>query len=105
MTEDVRAALAADRTIDITTIGRKTGRPRRLEMWFHNVEGRIFITGLPGTRSWYANMGHRVLEVTEEAIVAEGGFTSEHFTEDRLRQILGPCTLHAIGDIAYLARC
>ena len=40
-----------------------------------------------------------------DRIVAAGGFTSEHFTEDRLRALLGPCELHAIGEIAYMARC
>ena len=56
MEEAVRQALATDRTIDITTIGRKSGQPRRVEIWFRKAEGRIFITGLPGTRSWLANM-------------------------------------------------
>ena len=56
MTNDVQAALNTDRTIDITTTGRKTGEARRLEIWFQNVNGRIMITGLPGTRDWYANM-------------------------------------------------
>jgi len=56
MDPQIKQALATDKTIDITTTGRKTGRPRRIEIWFHNLEGRIFITGLPGTRDWYANM-------------------------------------------------
>ena len=56
MDDVIRNALETDRTIDITTIGRKSGRARRLEMWFHNVDGRIFITGMPGRRSWYANL-------------------------------------------------
>ncbi len=56
ISEDVRAALLNDRTIDITTIGRRSGRPRRLEIWFHNLEGRIYISGLPGRRGWYANL-------------------------------------------------
>lgn len=55
-------------------------------------------------REWYANIGHRVLEVTDDELIAEGGFSSEHFTERRLRGFLGPCELHPIGDIAYLAR-
>jgi len=25
-------------------------------MWFHNVDGTIYITGTPGTRHWYANL-------------------------------------------------
>lgn len=56
MNEEVETALKTDRTIDITTTGRKSGRPRRIEIWFHNLDGRIFITGLPGTRDWYANL-------------------------------------------------
>jgi len=54
--EKVKQALANDRVIDITTIGSRSGQPRRKEMWFHNIDGRIYITGTPGKRDWYANM-------------------------------------------------
>jgi len=54
--ERIERALARDRVIDITTVGRKTKRPRRIEIWFHNVDGSIYITGQPGRRSWYANL-------------------------------------------------
>ncbi len=47
---------AADRTIDITTVGASTGIPRRIEVWFHRVDGRWYLTGVPGPRSWYANL-------------------------------------------------
>ena len=56
MDESIKQALEHDRTIDITTIGRKTGQSRRTEIWFHNVEGRLYITGTPGRRDWYANL-------------------------------------------------
>ena len=56
MDEAVRQALERDRTIDITTTGRNTGQPRRKEIWFHNIEGRLYITGTPGSRDWYANL-------------------------------------------------
>ncbi|MCW5851656.1 MAG: nitroreductase family deazaflavin-dependent oxidoreductase [Anaerolineae bacterium] len=56
MDEQVRQALAQSRLIDITTTGRHSGAPRRLEIWFHNLDGRLFITGLPGRRDWYANL-------------------------------------------------
>lgn len=56
MNADVQRALERDRTIDITTIGRRTGRPRRIEIWFHRVDGRLYITGTPGRRGWYANL-------------------------------------------------
>lgn len=50
------SALANDLVIDITTIGRSSGKPKRLEIWFHNVDDRYYITGRPGPRSWYANV-------------------------------------------------
>ena len=53
----VQQALERDRIIDITTTGRKTGQPRRKEIWLHNIEGRLYITGTPGSRDWYANLG------------------------------------------------
>ncbi len=52
----VAAALANDLVIDITTIGRNSGEPQRIEIWFHNVDDRYYITGRPGPRSWYANV-------------------------------------------------
>jgi hypothetical protein len=52
----IREALEAERTIDITTTGRTSGRPRQIEMWFHNLDGRLYLTGTPGTRDWYANL-------------------------------------------------
>ena len=54
--QDVEQALQRDRTIDITTIGSKTGQARRKEIWFHNLNGRLYITGTPGRRDWYSNM-------------------------------------------------
>jgi deazaflavin-dependent oxidoreductase (nitroreductase family) len=56
MHEAIQRALENERTIDITTIGRKTGLPRRIEIWFHYIDDTVYITGLPGKRSWYANM-------------------------------------------------
>jgi deazaflavin-dependent oxidoreductase (nitroreductase family) len=56
--EKVRSALARGGTIDITTIGRASGRPRRIEIVFHNIDGRIYISGIPSPRrrSWLANL-------------------------------------------------
>ena len=52
----VRRALETERTIDITTTGRMTGHPHRIEMWFHNLDGQLYLTGTPGSRDWYANL-------------------------------------------------
>ena len=52
MDERVQHALENDRTIDITTQGRNSGEPRRIEIWFYRYDGRIFLSGSPGTRDW-----------------------------------------------------
>jgi deazaflavin-dependent oxidoreductase (nitroreductase family) len=50
-------ALSRGGTIDITTVGRQSGQPRRIEIVFHNIEGRIYISGMPGfPRGWLANL-------------------------------------------------
>jgi hypothetical protein len=56
--ERVRRALSRGHRIDVTTTGRQTGRPRRIEIVFHNFDGRIYISGLPSRqrRSWLANL-------------------------------------------------
>lgn len=57
MRVEIERALKNDLTIDITTIGRKTGKPRRLEIWFHNLDGELYLTGSPGwKRDWLANL-------------------------------------------------
>ena len=58
-TKDViEAALERGHTIDITTTGRRSGEPRRLEIVFHNVDGRIYISGTPYPRKrrWLLNL-------------------------------------------------
>lgn len=65
MNEEIREALRKDRTIDIITIGAKSGLPRRVEIWFTNIKGRIIICGTPNAtgdkgsytpRAWLANL-------------------------------------------------
>ncbi|MAT41417.1 MAG: hypothetical protein CL609_03675 [Anaerolineaceae bacterium] len=65
MKEEISRALKEDRTIDIITTGAKSGLPRKTEIWFHNLNGRIIICGTPGAtggkgnpkpRDWLANL-------------------------------------------------
>ena len=56
MDEGVNDALRKDMVVDITTVGRKSGEQRRIEIWAHFLDGRVLITGSPGKRSWSANM-------------------------------------------------
>jgi len=54
----IEAALERGHTIDITTKGRRSGQARRLEIVFHNIGGRIYISGTPypGKRKWLLNL-------------------------------------------------
>jgi deazaflavin-dependent oxidoreductase (nitroreductase family) len=65
MRDDVRRALAIDdsstmedRTIDITTTGRRSGLPRRIEIVFYRLGDDIYLSGIPAptTRHWLANL-------------------------------------------------
>ena len=63
MRDDIRRALeltpastARERTIDITTTGARTGRPRRIEIWFYRAHGALYLTTTPARRDWYANI-------------------------------------------------
>ena len=56
--EAIEAALQRGHTIDITTRGRRSGQARRLEIVFHNIDGRIYISGTPYPRKrrWLLNL-------------------------------------------------
>jgi deazaflavin-dependent oxidoreductase (nitroreductase family) len=85
----------ADRTIDITTTGRRTGLPRRVEVWFHRVDGHWYLTGMPVPRSWHANLRanprftvhlkHRVRADLPATAVPASGQTRRHVITEVLR--------------------
>jgi deazaflavin-dependent oxidoreductase (nitroreductase family) len=52
----IGAALGRGGTVDITTTGRRTGQPRRIEVAFFAIDGRVYISGMPGRRGWLANL-------------------------------------------------
>jgi deazaflavin-dependent oxidoreductase (nitroreductase family) len=56
--EKVQGALARGGVIDITTVGRQSGQPRRIEIVIHNIDGKIYISGIPSPtrRAWLANL-------------------------------------------------
>lgn len=59
MNDQIRKSLARGHLIDITTTGRKSGHPRRVELVFHNVDGRLIISGMPFAarkRAWLVNL-------------------------------------------------
>src|SRR5262249_42760098 len=53
-------------------------------------------------REWYRRLEHVVLEETDDYLMTEGGFRSEHFSEARLRSLVGECAVRPLAGIAYL---
>lgn len=59
MDDAVRNALDHSHVIDLTTTSRRSGEPRRIEIFMHNLGGRIVISGMPRpgqTRAWIHNV-------------------------------------------------
>jgi deazaflavin-dependent oxidoreductase (nitroreductase family) len=59
MDDTIRAALDHSGVIDITTTGRRSGEARRIEIFIHNLGGRLVISGMPmpgRTRAWLHNL-------------------------------------------------
>jgi F420H(2)-dependent quinone reductase len=74
MDERVQLALARGGVIDITTTGRQSGLPRRLEIVLHSIGGRWFISGKPGwPRDWIANLraNSRMVVHLKRGVVAD----------------------------------
>ena len=57
---------------------------------------------VPSRRQWYRRLGHAVREETREYLVTDGGFRSEHFSQARLRRLVGECAIRPLADIAYV---
>ena len=56
MDEGIRSALKTEMTVDITTTGRRSGKPRRIEIWSFYIDGGVFLMGFRGRHDWYANL-------------------------------------------------
>jgi len=61
-------------------------------------------TSIPARREWYRRFGHAVVEESAEYLLTDGGLRSEHFTEARLRSLVGDCTIRLLAEIAYVVR-
>jgi deazaflavin-dependent oxidoreductase (nitroreductase family) len=75
LSEAILAALNHSQVIDLTTTGRRTGQQRRIEIFLHNDDGQLFITGMPRadrTRDWIYNIEadpHVVIHLKQSVVV------------------------------------
>ena len=56
MDDEARKAIEADRLVDITTTGRRSGNPSRKEVLLRQLDGQVYLSNSPGTRDWAANL-------------------------------------------------
>lgn len=101
--------LARTRTVDLVTIGRKSGQQQRVEIWWFHFEDRFIITGTPGRRDWYANIlaNPRVVIETRHgdfpataATVSDGAFRGRFFTDRASRWYSTQAELDALVETA-----
>jgi deazaflavin-dependent oxidoreductase (nitroreductase family) len=91
----VRRALAHGGICDITTTGRRSGEPRRIELVYHVIEGRIYISGMPRPRkrAWLLNLeaDPRMTVHLEGTIAADLPATARPIDDEaERRRVLGP---------------
>jgi deazaflavin-dependent oxidoreductase (nitroreductase family) len=93
MDDSIRRALAESGVIDITTTGRRSGEPRRIEIVYHAIDGRIYISGMPRAdrkRSWLANLEadpHFTFHL-KGAVKAEMPATARVITDEQERRTI-----------------
>ncbi len=86
MDDAIRTALHHSQVIDLTTTGRRTGQQRRIEIFLHDDDGRLFITGMPRadrTRDWIYNIAAdpSVVVHLEQSVVADIPATARVITD------------------------
>lgn len=94
MEDAVRSALDHSQVIDITTTGRQSGEARRLEIFIHNLDGRLVISGMPNptkTRAWLHNVAANpaiTIHLKGPHAVADVPATARVITEQAERRAL-----------------
>ncbi len=93
MDPSVHDALEHSQMIDLTTTGRRTGQPRRIEIVLHNIDGRLLISGMPHrrTRAWIHNLeaDPRLIVHLKQGVHADVEGTARVVTDpDERRELL-----------------
>ena len=93
MDEKTVDALHHSQVIDLTTTGRRSGTPRRIEIFLHELDGRLFITGMPRadrTRDWIHNItaDPQVVVHLKKSMVADVPATAQVVTDEVARRPL-----------------
>lgn len=91
--ENIFNALHRAQVIDLTTTGRRSGQPRKIEIFLHDEDGLLFISGMPRadrTRDWIHNIEadpHVVVHL-KQSLVADIPATARVVTDPAERRPL-----------------
>lgn len=86
-----REALGHSQVIDLTTTGRRTGLPRRIEIFLHSDDGGLYVSGMPRAdrvRDWIRNIDAdpRVIIHLKQSVVADVPSTARVITDEDERR-------------------
>jgi deazaflavin-dependent oxidoreductase (nitroreductase family) len=93
MDDSIRGALAQSGIIDITTTGRLSGEPRRIEIFCHVIDGHLYISGMPRadrTRRWLTNLmaDPRLTVHLKRGLTADLPATARIITDETERRVV-----------------
>ena len=93
MDTSTHEALHHSQLIDLTTTGRRSGEPRRIEIYLHELDGQLFISGTPQrdrTRDWIHNIAAdpRVIVHLKKSATADVAATARVVTDQAERRPL-----------------
>jgi deazaflavin-dependent oxidoreductase (nitroreductase family) len=88
---DKLAQLAEESTLTITTLGRKSGKPRTKPIWFVYERGHLYIqSGKAGKTHWYRNLQKNAqtqLKIAQLALTGKAKFIEDRVEMGRVHTL------------------
>ena len=88
---DKLAQVADESTLEITTIGRKSGKPRTKPIWFVYDQGSLYIqSGKDGKTHWYRNLQkdpHMQVKIGQLTLTGKAKFVADAKETERVHDL------------------
>lgn len=89
--QDALAQVADESTLEITTTGRKSGKPRTKPIWFIYDQGALYIqSGQDGKTHWYRNLQKTPqmrLKIGQLTLTGRAQFVTDTATSERVHDL------------------
>ena len=89
--QNALARVADESTLEITTIGRKSGKPRTKPIWFVYDQGALYIqSGKDGKTHWYRNLQktpQMQLKIDQLVLTGKAQFVIDAATTERIHDL------------------